>query len=176
MCWDVGGGVGEGLGEVCGEVCQGVGEGVGKCVREWGSVGGGVGGEEVLKDMWESVLMCGEVKKYVGKCGGGMRNPNTPLTTLFHNPHTSPNTSPQPPGLPNSSPHLPHTPIHSHTSLHISLYFSHTPTHFITPLPTLPHGPHTYPNTSPHFLPHGPHFSHLLPYPNTLFHTLHTSP
>ena len=69
-----------------------VGGGVGcvrKCFRVWGKLW-----ESVLGEVWESVSGCGEVcwgvgvvKKDVGKCGGGMGNPNTSHKIFPQPPH-----------------------------------------------------------------------------------------
>ena len=90
--------MGEVLGSVlgCGEVLV---EGVGKCVGKWGSVGGG---GEVLGEVWGSVLGCGRSEKICGEVSGRHGKPQ--------------NTSLQPPHLPNTFPHLPHTPTHFFSS------------------------------------------------------------
>ena len=57
-----------------------------KCVRVWGKLW-----DSVLGEVWKSVLGCGEgvgvVKKDVGKCGGGMGNPNSSHKIFPQPPH-----------------------------------------------------------------------------------------
>ena len=63
----------------CGKSTRGGVGCVRKCVRVWGKLW-----ENVLGEVWKSVLGCGSGEK---RCGGGMGNPNTSHKIFPQPPH-----------------------------------------------------------------------------------------